>query len=258
QEATYKSQISPRIAVSHPITDRDIIRFSYGHYFQRPDGYYLYRNLNYQSLTKTGNYAGNPNLVPEKTVAYEVGIEHLLTNDIKFSVNGYYKDVTNLMNNYKYILKNFYGREVRIFVNADYGNMKGLEFSFIKRLGYFWGGSMNYTFSIAKGRSSSTTSGAGAFDSERRINVLNFDQTHTVNANITFRTPDRFGKLWGNWLANFQYAYGSGLPYSSYGTGKINDLRMPSTTNTDLRVSKQIEIANTTLSVYMDIFNLFN
>lgn len=258
QEATDKSQISPRIAVSHPITDRDIIRFSYGHYFQRPDGYYLYRNLNYQSLTKTGNYAGNPDLVPEKTVAYEIGVEHLFTNDIKFSVNGYYKDVTNLMNNYKYILEKFYGREVRIFVNADYGNMKGLEFSFIKRLGDFWGGSVNYTFSVAKGRSSSTTSGAGAFDSERRLNVLDFDQTHTVNANITLRTPDRFGKLWGNWLANFQYDYGSGLPYSSYGTGKVNDMRMPTTTNTDLRISKQIEVSRTTLAVYMDIFNLFN
>jgi len=258
QKAKYKSQISPRIAVSHPITDRDIIRFSYGHYFQRPDGYYLYRNLHFQSLTKTGNYAGNPGLSPEKTVAYEVGVEHLFTNDIKFSVNGYYKDVTNLMNNYKYILENFYGREVRIFVNADYGNMKGLEFSFIKRLGDFWGGSVNYTYSVAKGRSSSTTSGAGAFDSERRLNVLDFDQTHTINANITFKTPPRFGTLWGNWLANFQYEYGSGLPYSSYGTGKVNDMRMPSTTSTDLRINKQIALSKTTLSLYIDIFNLFN
>jgi outer membrane receptor protein involved in Fe transport len=77
QKATNKSQISPRLAVSHPITERDIIRFSYGHYFQRPDAYYLYRNLSFQSLTKTGNNVGNPNLSPEKTVAYEVGLEHL-------------------------------------------------------------------------------------------------------------------------------------------------------------------------------------
>ena len=136
--------------------------------------------------------------------------------------------------------------------------MKGIEFSFIKRLGDFWGGSVNYTFSVAKGRSSSTTSGAGAFDSERRLNILNFDQTHTVNANITFRTPQRFGLLWGNWMANLQYSYGSGLPYSSYGTGKVNDLRMPSTTNTDLRLNKQIDVAATTLSLFVDVFNLFN
>ncbi|MDO9548519.1 MAG: TonB-dependent receptor [Candidatus Marinimicrobia bacterium] len=258
QKATYKHQISPRIAVSHPITERDMIRFSYGHYFQRPDGYYMYRNLTYRDLTKAGNYVGNPGLAPEKTVAYEIGVEHLFTDNIKLSINGYYKDVTNLMNIYHYVLRNYYGTEANIFVNADYGNMKGLEFSLIKRLGDFWGGSVNYTFSVVKGRSSSTTSGAGAFDSERRLNVLDFDQTHTVNANLTFKTPRRYGIIWGSWLANFQYNYGSGLPYSSYGTGKINDLRMPWTSNTDLRISKDIGIARTTLNFYLDIFNLFN
>ncbi|MCD6205147.1 MAG: TonB-dependent receptor [Candidatus Marinimicrobia bacterium] len=253
-----KSQISPRIAVSHPITDRDMIRFSYGHYFQRPDGYYLFRNLTYRSLTKAGNYIGNPNLSPEKTVAYEIGVEHLFSDDIKFSVNGYYKDVTNLMNIYHYVLRNYYGTEANIFVNADYGNMKGLEFSLIKRIGEFWGGSANYTFSVAKGRSSSSTSGAGAFDSERRLNILSFDQTHTVHANLTVKTPARFGRVWGKWTANVQFEYGSGLPYSSYGTGKINDLRMPATSNTDLRISKDIDISRVTMNVYLDIFNLFN
>jgi len=258
QKATYKHQFSPRIAVSHPITERDMIRFSYGHYFQRPDGYYMYRNLTYRDLTKAGNYVGNPGLSPEKTVAYEVGVEHLFTDNIKLSVNGYYKDVTNLMNIYHYVLRNYYGTETNIFVNADYGNMKGLELSLIKRIGDFGGGSVNYTFSVAKGRSSSSTSGAGAFDSERRLNLLSFDQTHTVNANITFKTPARYGKIWGRWMANFQIDYGSGLPYSSYGTGKINDLRMPSTSSTDLRISKDIDVAKTTLNFYLDIFNMFN
>jgi outer membrane receptor protein involved in Fe transport len=258
QEATYKSQISPRIAISHPITDRDIIRFSYGHYFQRPDGYYLYRNLSFQALTKTGNYAGNPNLAPEKTVAYEVGVEHLFTDDIKFSVNGYYKDVTNLMNNKKYVMRTVQNKEVRVYINADYGNIKGLEFSLVKRMGEFWGGSMNYTFSISKGRSSSSGSGAGAFASERRLNIIDFDQTHTINANVTFKTPTRYGKAFGNWLANLLFDYGSGLPYSSYDTGKINDKRMPWTTNTDLRVSKAIDISKITMNIFIDVFNLFN
>jgi len=258
QKASYKHQISPRIAVSHPITERDMIRFSYGHYFQRPDGYYMYRNLTYRDLTKAGNYVGNPGLSPEKTVAYEVGVEHLFTDNIKLSINGYYKDVTNLMNIYHYVLRNYYGTETNIFVNADYGNMKGLELSLIKRIGNFWGGSVNYTFSVAKGRSSSATSGSGAFDSERRLNLLSFDQTHTVNANITFKTPAQYGKIWGRWMANFQIDYGSGLPYSSYGTGKINDLRMPSTSSTDLRISKDVDVAKTTLNFYLDIFNLFN
>ncbi len=257
-----KSQISPRIAISHPITDRDVIHFSYGHYFQRPDGYYLYRNMYFQALTKVGNYIGNPNVSPEKTVAYEVGVEHLFTDDIKGSVTGYYKDVTNLMNWYKYVMRGLQGIEINVYGNADYGNMKGLEFALNKRLGRYWGGSLNYTFSVAKGRSSSSGSGAGAFTDERRLNYLDFDQTHTINANLTLQTPqDGFFKAvkpLANWRANFQFKYGSGLPYSSYGTGKINDQRMPATSNTDLRLSRRFTLAVANLDFFMDVFNLFN
>ncbi len=253
-----KWQVSPRIAISHPITDRDVIRFTYGHYFQRPDGYYLYRNLGYRSLTKTGNYVGNPSLKPEKTVAYEVGVEHLFTDNIKGSINGYYKDVTNLMNNTKYVLRTLQNKETRIYFNADYGNMKGLEFILTKQVGRLWGGSINYTFSVAKGRASSSGGGFGAFESARRMNILSFDQTHTVNANVTLLTPDEFPVGLNNWRMNIQFDYGSGLPYSSYGTGKVNDQRMPWTSTTDLRLSKRFPVANTNLEVMLDVFNLFN
>ncbi|MQY78464.1 MAG: TonB-dependent receptor [Bacteroidetes bacterium] len=253
-----KWQISPRIAISHPITDRDVIRFTYGHYFQRPDGYYLYRNLSYQGLTKTGNYVGNPSLKPEKTVAYEVGVDHLFTNDIKGSINWYYKDVTDLMNNQKFVLGALQNKETRIYFNADYGNIKGLEFNLTKRISRLWGGSINYTFSVAKGRASSSGGGFGAFESERRLNILDFDQTHTVNANLTFLTPDEFPIGLNNWRANIQLDYGSGLPYSSYGTGKINDQRLPWTSTTDLRISKRFVLANTKLELILDVFNLFN
>ncbi|MDZ7821988.1 MAG: TonB-dependent receptor [Candidatus Marinimicrobia bacterium] len=97
-EAKPKHQISPRFGLSFPITDRDKIMFTYGHYFQRPDSYYLYRNLQYDNLTTTGNYVGNPSLKPEKTISYDISLEHLFTPTLKLSVTGYYKDVKNLMN----------------------------------------------------------------------------------------------------------------------------------------------------------------
>ncbi len=266
QKPTTKSQISPRIAISHPITDRDVIHFSYGHYFQRPDAYFLYRNMYLEDFTKVGNYVGNPNIEPEKTVAYEIGVEHLFSDDIKGSITGYYKDVTNLMNWYKYIGQNLQGIELNVYGNADYGNMKGLEFAMTKRIGRYWGGSINYTFSIAKGRASTYSSGAGGFTDSRRLNYLSFDQTHTINANLTLCTPNepifglKFGsyKPFANWRSNFQFKYGSGLPYSSYGTGKINDKRLPATFNTDLRLSKNIEIAQTDFNIFLDVFNLFD
>lgn len=264
KKAESKYQISPRLGISHPITDRDVLHFTYGHYFQRPDAYFLYRNHKIQSLTKVGNYVGNPNLKPEKTVAYEIGYEHLFGDDIKATVTGYYKDVTNLMNWRKYVARSIQDRELNVYTNADYGNIKGLEFTLTKGLGRFWGGSVNYTFSVAKGRSSSYTGGSGSFTDAKRMNILDHDQTHTVNANLTLRTPVEFGPGFGkikplaNWMMNVQFEYGSGLPYSSYGTGKVNDKRMPWTSTTDLKIIRQISVAKIKFDLFLDIFNLFD
>ncbi|MBN2417351.1 TonB-dependent receptor [bacterium] len=264
QKAKSKYQLSPRLGISHPITDRDILHFTYGHYFQRPDAYFLYRNYKIQSLTKVGNFVGNPDLKPEKTVAYEVGYEHLITDDIKATVTGYYKDVTNLMNWRKYVARSIQDRELNVYTNADYGNIKGLEFTLTRRIGRYWGAQANYTFSVAKGRSSSYNGGSGSFTDAKRMNILDHDQTHTVNANLTLQTPSDFGPRLGSvkpladWIMNVQFEYGSGLPYSSYGTGKINDKRMPWTSTTDLKLIRKISVANLTFELFFDVYNLFD
>ena len=257
-------QLSPRIGISHPITENNILHFSYGHYFQRPDGYFLYRNFQMQSLTKVGNYVGSPGLLPEKTVSYEIGVEHLFTEDLKFTVTGFYKDVNNLMNWQKYVARSIGDWELNVYTNADYGNTKGLEFTLNQRPGRFWGGSLNYTFSVAKGRSSSYSGGSGSFTDARTMNILDFDQTHTVNATIIARTPQDFGMALGSflpfadWTATFQFRYGSGLPYSSYGTGLTNDQRMPWTSTTDLKLIKMIPVKAVDLEIFLDIYNMFD
>jgi len=266
KKASVKHQLSPRIGISHPITDRDVLYFTYGHYFQRPDGYFLFRNLHFQALTKVGNYIGYPDIKPEKTVTYEVGIEHLFTRNLKGTITGYFKDVSNLTDWIKYVGRSIQNIELNVFTNADYGNIKGLELTLEKSPGKFFGGKFNYTYSIAKGRSSDPWGGAGTFTSAKRMNILDFDQTHTISANVTIFTPQEsiFGmKILGirplaNWKINVQFNYGSGLPYSSYGTGKVNDKRMPWTSTTDTRLAKRVKLGKLNLYWYFDIFNVFN
>ncbi len=259
KKPTVKQKLSPRIGISHPITDRDVIHYTYGHYFQRPDLYFLYRNYRFQDLTKVGNYIGNPDLRPEKTVAYEIGLEHQFTNDFKLSVTGYYKDVSDLMNWNKYVGRTIQNIELNVFTNADYGNIKGMELSLYKRVGRFWGGSVNYTYSVAKGRSSNAYGGAGSFTDAKRMNILDFDQTHTVNANLTFRTPRDFNiRPLANWQTNIQFAYGSGLPYTSFGSTIVNDKRLPWTSTTDLKLLRQINISKINLDLFIDVINVFD
>jgi len=74
QDAKAKTMVSPRIGVSFPITDRGIIHFSYGHFYQLPPYTFLYTNPTFESFGGTPTY-GNADLKPERTVTYEMGLQ---------------------------------------------------------------------------------------------------------------------------------------------------------------------------------------
>jgi len=101
--ASAKYQISPRVGISYPITDRGAIHFSYGHFFQVPPFEFLYRNPNFRiPLTGTfpaaiGNVIGNADLQPQQTTMYEVGLQQELTPFLGVTVTTYYKDIRNLL-----------------------------------------------------------------------------------------------------------------------------------------------------------------
>ena len=57
-DATSKYQVSPRIGLSYPITDKGAIHISYGHFFQIPPFESLYRNPNFR-IPLTGDFPEN-------------------------------------------------------------------------------------------------------------------------------------------------------------------------------------------------------
>ncbi len=257
KEAKPSWQFSPRIGISHPISDRDILFFSYGHYFQRPDGMYLFANYQYQSLTKTGNWVGNPALQPEKTVAYDISFEHLFTKNLKMSVTGYFKDVTNLVNNELFVFPD--GTEVHKYVNGDYANIKGAELA-VKRLrSGFWSLQGNVSYSIAKGRSSSAGSHQ-LFPYDKKMYYLSFDRRISANVNFGLYSNKGipgFEALTRDWIANFQCEYGTGKPYTSFGIqGAYNDQRLPDYNNIDMRISRRFNLKSVSLTLNLDVFNL--
>ncbi len=64
KEADNEIKISPRLGIAFPITDRGVIHFSYGHFFQIPNFELLYTNPEFKFGAGTGNLgiAGNSNL----------------------------------------------------------------------------------------------------------------------------------------------------------------------------------------------------
>ncbi|MCX8009686.1 MAG: TonB-dependent receptor, partial [Ignavibacteria bacterium] len=91
-----KHRLSPRFSVSYPITDQGVIRFSYGHFYQVPSLASLYSNPNFYVANVGENPTfGNPNVEPQKSVQYELGLQQLLAEDLSLNLTGYYKDVSN-------------------------------------------------------------------------------------------------------------------------------------------------------------------
>ena len=268
-----KYKLSPRIGFAHPITATTIFHFAYGHFFQVPRYYDLYRNNGLDDILVNDPLIGNPGLEPEKTVAFEAGFKQQIGNDYALDITAYYKDISNLISSFYY----FSGRDYTIFVNADYGKVQGLDFTLTKRYSNYFAGSLNYTFMIAKGNESDPIEGYSQYredDAHLKPNrnfYLDFDRRHNLSLNVDIRFPGDFGPSFlgvrplGNVTANFLFTAASGLPYTPSSRDpdativpEKNSGRKPAVNQLDVRLNKEIHWWKTSLRFYVRIENLFD
>lgn len=256
-------QLSPRLGVAFPITDRGVFHFSYGHFFQIPNFEFLYTNPEYKFGPGTQNLgiAGNPGLEPQQTISGEVGLQQALTDYITSDVTLYFRDIRNLAGTRADEIRIFGGTSsYSQYVNSDFGFVIGVVLSVTKRLSDNWSGTLDYTFMQAKGNASDPAATrnqvAGGQQPEIKLVPLNWDQTHTLNFTFTYVGED----LWGFSLIG---QYGSGFPYTpSFGLNTssllTNSALKPSSFNMDLRAWKDFMIGPVRLSIFARVFNLFD
>jgi outer membrane receptor protein involved in Fe transport len=270
-----KSQLSPRLGVSHPISERSVIRFNYGYFFQVPNYIFMYTNLD-ADLNTGLPLVGNPDLKAEKTIAYELGLNHMINQDLRLDITAYYKDIKNLVSTRAVGVVG--GNPVTQFVNEDYGSVKGLDITFEKVARGNLSGVLVYSYMIAKGNSSSAYEGYYDYIGNTTDTVipvqeypLDFDQRHTATLSLNYRAPrDWRGELIGlpipgAWGLSLSGHYGSGLPYtltdhSGIRFGSINEGRMPATYSVDMRFNKDVYITNRDMffSFFVEIENMFD
>lgn len=256
-----KHQWSPRVGVSFPITDKGIIHFSYGHFFQMPPFSYLYANPEFKYSFSTGTPSfGNADLNPQKTVTYELGLQQQLLDNLSFTVTGFYKDVRDLLAQQQIRIS---GDETYFkYVNKDYSNVKGLTFSMTKRrtASDLVGATLDYTFQVAEGNETD----ANAFfldlssgrQSEKVPVYLNWDQTHTLNGTVTVGEA-------GNWNVTLVGRVGTGLPYTPQVLTKTvylqtNSERKPAQARIDLLADKTFTVSGFRLTAFLKVYNLFD
>ena len=188
----WKGRLSPRVGISHPITNNQTLFFSYGHFSKRPKPQFIYAKLNPQSAKSTFQKFGNPNLNPETTVSYELGIRNQFTNDDVLTITAYYKNIYDYVATRSIRINSgrLIGKSFVSYFNQDYARTRGIEIEFRKRIGSWFRGRFNFTYSVATGKSSSTdegflvvTRGAQETISE---NFLSWDRPVQVSANLYF------------------------------------------------------------------------
>ncbi|MFH0765164.1 MAG: TonB-dependent receptor, partial [Calditrichota bacterium] len=268
-------RISPRLGVSHPITEKSKLYFNYAHFYQAPSFEYFYKSstANFDANTTIGN----PNLEYMKTIQYELGVNTQISDYVILNIAGYYRDEYDMVSTQDERWKNL---TLDRYVNIDYGRTRGFEFTIDKRPANHYALTFNYDFSFAYGKASEQHAAQDARLKGVPYNYdehpLNWDETHKINAYLTILYDKKdYPRLLGmtlpdDWSMTLQWEFGSGVPYSpsKYTTGISNanlilpnSARYPWHENTTLKFEKYYTLNPQTGSRFFfgfEVNNLFN
>ena len=267
KDASVKYQVSPRIGLAFPITDKGVLHFSYGHFFQLPQYEYLYTNPEFELGVGSGNQGlfGYADLNPQKTVKGEIGIQQQLGDDIAVDVTVFFEDFRDLTGTQSDEILVFGGAQsYSRYANSDFGFSKGFIVSFEKRFSGGFATSIDYTYSVTKGNASNPADSRNALLGgalpETFIAPLNWDQLHTLNLSLAYSVDRDYGfSLIGNFYTGQPYT-----PQVNKNTNVTqnafprNSESKPSILNLDLRVYKDFIFGSTTLSLFLKVYNLLD
>ncbi len=281
-EPDAKYQFSPRLGISFPITERMLFRFNYGYFFQRPPMERMFAYLWFDRNQADLNM-GNPNIDPQKTIAYEVGLSTVLTQNMALDITLYQKNMFNL-EGYRIRRSLTLDWFFQAF-NEEYAESKGFELTLRKRYSDYFGGSISYSFSKAEGTSSDVTQITRYpllnLTYARQLGYeplypqdtmpMDFDQIHTVYINLDFSVPYGQGptlfnrKLFSGFGANIISTIHSGRPYTqvtayieNVTSDRYNSARYPWTYTVDGKFYRDFKFLGQELTVSLEVYNLFN
>lgn len=280
---TMKAQISPRINIIYPITEKSQFSIAYGLFYKSPEFQRMYDKFATE-LLRSGDILGNPNMEAQKTNQYSIKYDNEIADNFAVSVTTYFRDIYNQLGVVKYTVVPIPYYQYAV---SEYGNAKGISFELRKAptMEDHFGFDANYTLAYVEGTSSSPASNSNVaidpYTDKPAFPLATYpqgnDTRHTINAGLYFIFGNDDGPAIGsiqpleNVTFSFQATYASGSPYTKVDkNGKtlseINAERQPDYFNVDLRVTKQFYLRdwfgesanNSVFEVYADIKNILN
>jgi len=261
--------ISPRLSISHPITENSKLFFNYGHYHEMPTSERFYRVQ--RDIRNKLDQIGDPTIPLSTTVAYELGYDQALLNSLLLRVAAYYKDILDEEFWVRYI--SFDGKVNYLKItNNGYEDIRGIELDLTKRSGKWVTGNINYEYRVGTSGYFETArvyeNPADQREYERR-NAYQFKPRPQprIKSYIDFHTPPKFGPqtkdayLLADWHFNLIANWRSGS-WDTWNPNKIPGIRYNIQWKdyymADLRISRTFKVKNFDLKFFADFYNVFN
>lgn len=283
----WKARFLPKLRVSFPVTDNNVLYFNYGHAAQLPHPRFVYAGLDpvYQDRSFLSNL-GNPNINPEVTVSYEVGLKSKINADLALTVSAFYNDKFDYIVSRRILIEDQTGRfvEKTFFINQDYARIRGVEVGIQKRFKKVFKAVLNTRYQAATGKSNTAAESAlqiktQGFVNTTKENFLAWDRPFDTKL-LLFFTPDTTVKIGKFSLKGFRVFLGttlkSGLRYTPFELTGTADSGRPQYERlddqpfarigapwfwSDLRITRDFALGaakNNKLSLSVEVKNLFN
>lgn len=172
-----KMYVSPRIGISHPLSERSKIYFNYGHFVQTPKSEVLYHTPVDWARPRI-TFMGNSDIKFPSTIAYELGFDMSMNDFFTLHVGGFYKDYFDYESGMVYAHSD-QSLVMEWYDQNHYIEARGVEIELRKNVGRFITGWLNYNY-IKK--------------SEANLEIPNLSQIPIVTDDPSI---GRDGVLWG-------------------------------------------------------------
>lgn len=234
----WKARLLPRVNVSFPVTENNVLYFNYGHSMRLPHPRFMYAGLDpvFQDRSFLSNL-GNPDLNPEVNVAYEIGFKSQITKDLGLTVTAFNNNRFDYIVSRRVITRDQTGRPVEktMFINQDYAKITGIEVGSNVRVGRYFSAFGNIAYQVARGKSNTARESALQIAQTGEVPLareqfLAWDRPWRINTGIIL-TTDTNTRIMGAKVDGFRayigFNYTSGFRYTPVEQTGANDLGRP-------------------------------
>lgn len=281
----YKFRLLPKLRISFPVSENNVLYFNYGHLSRLPHPRFVYAGLDpvYQNRSFLANL-GNPDLDPEVTVSYEVGIKTQVTSNFAITATAFYNDKFDYIVSRRIVVKDQTGRfvEKNFSINQDYARIRGFEITLNRRIKKYLSATFSGAYQIATGKSNSAQESQLQIQQNGAVSptveqYLAWDRPLDFKLMIIFKpdTSFRIGRVhFNNFRVFFNTTYKSGLRYTPVFQNGVTPTGRPiydpdeqnpfselgsAWWNTDIRITRDIPLKKgQMLSLSFEVKNLFN